>query len=77
MGMLHDKSTEQIKRRLKTPQSRYPVQAHAGVASVATDGGAKPTQPKTDDGNTAANAKFNEANKGPKERPNVVMIGGQ
>ncbi len=76
MAMLHDKSTEQIKRRLKTPQNRDPVTAHAGVASVGAVG-AKPTQPKTDDGNTAANAKFNEDAKGPNYRPNTVMVSGE
>lgn len=76
MGMLHDKSTEAIKRRLKTPQERNPVAAHADVASVGATG-AKPTQPKTDGGNSAANAKFNESVKGPKYRPNTVQVGGR
>jgi len=75
--MLHDKSTEAIKRKLRTPQERYPVTAHEGVASVATVGGAKPMQPKLDGGNTAVNAAFNEATRGPRERGNVVMIGGK
>jgi len=75
--MLHDKSTEQIKRRLKTPQERNPVAAHAGVASVGATG-SKPTQHNCDCGpNAAANDAFNKATKGPAERPNVVMIGGR
>jgi hypothetical protein len=72
--MLHDKSTEAIKRKLRTPQPRDPVTAHEGVASVGASG-TKPTQPRTDDGNTAANEAFNQATKGPRERGNVVMIG--
>jgi hypothetical protein len=76
MTMRHDRSTEQIKRKLRTPQERNPVTAHAGVASVGASG-TKPTQPKTDDGNVAVNAKFNQVTKGPRERSNVVMIGGK
>ncbi len=44
MGMLHDPSTEQIKAKLKTPRDPRVVTSHAGVASVNTDGGAKPRQ---------------------------------
>ena len=51
--------------------------AHEGVASVSTDGGTKPTQPKTDGGNIAVNEAFNQATKGPNERPNTVMIGSK
>ena len=42
--MKHDPSTEQIKTKLTTPQPRFPVRAHAGVQSVATDSGVKPRQ---------------------------------
>jgi hypothetical protein len=54
------------------------VTAHAGVASVAARG-AKPRAHDCGDcgPNAAANAEFNEATKGPAERPGVVMIGGQ
>ena len=77
MGMLHDKSTENIKRLLKTPQPRHPVASHAGVASVGTTG-AKPTQPKLDDGNTAVNDAFNEATKPTREttRPDQLVAAG-
>ena len=77
--MKHDASTSAVKDRLHNDlnPSRSPVTAHAGVASVNTDGGAKPTQPKTDDGNTAVNEAFNQATKGPNERPNTVMIGSK
>jgi len=71
-----DKSSAQILERLKTPQNRNSVVAHEGVASVGADG-IKPTQPKLDDGNTAANEAFNQATKGPRERGNVVMIPGR
>lgn len=74
--MKHDRSTEAIKAKLATPQERNPVAAHAGVASVGATG-TKPTQPKTNDGNSAVNKTFNEAAKGPKYRPGTVMIGGQ
>lgn len=74
--MQHDRSTEAIKRKLVTPQERNPVTAHEGVASVGASG-TKPTQPKTDDGNVAANAKFNQLTKGPRERGNVVMVSGR
>ncbi len=57
--------------------ARPVVEAHNGVQSVNTDSGIKPTAPKTDDGNTAVNEAFNEAAKGPRERGNVVMIGGK
>jgi hypothetical protein len=79
MSMLHDKSTEAIKRKLKTPRDPRVVEAHAGVASVNTDGGVKPRQHDCDNcgPNAAANAAFNEATKGPNERPNVVMVGGK
>jgi hypothetical protein len=73
----HDRSTKQILGKLATPRDPKVTRAHAGVASVSTDGGTKPTQPRADDGNTEVNAAFNEATKGPKERPNVVMIGSK
>lgn len=75
--MKHDRSTEAIKNKLRTPPSRDPVTAHAGVASVGASG-AKPTQHNCDCGpNAAANDKFNETAKGPNYRPNTVMIGGR
>lgn len=76
MGRLHDPSTENIKRKLRTPQPRNPVTDHVRVASVGA-AGAKPTQPKTGDGNTAVNEAFNQAAKGPNFRPNTVLIGGK
>jgi hypothetical protein len=73
----HDPSTEQIKAKLKTPPPRHPVASHEGVASVGAPG-IKPTQHPCDCGpNAAANAEFNQATKGPNERPNVVMIPGR
>lgn len=67
MGMLHDPSTENIKRLLKTPQPRHPVAPHAGVSSVGASG-AKPTQHNCDCGpNTEANSAFNEATKPTRE----------
>ncbi len=68
MGRLHDPSTEQIKRKLKTPQPRDPVTAHAGVASVGASG-AKPRAHDCDDcgPNAAANEAFNQAAQGPRE----------
>ncbi len=74
---LADKSTGAILKRLKAPRDPSVVTAHAGVASVNTDGGTKPTQPRGDDGNTEVNAAFNQATKGPNYRPNTVMIGGK
>jgi len=71
-----DKSSAQILDRLKTPRDPKVTTAHAGVASVGA-GGIKPTQPKLDDGNTVANADFNEAAQGPRYRPNTVMVGGK
>ena len=61
MGRLHDPSTEQIKRKLTTPRSRNVVEAHAGVASVATDGGIAPRQPDCAGEHCAANAATNAA----------------
>lgn len=76
MGRLHDPSTEQIKRKLKTPQERYPVTSHAGVASVATDGGSKPRAHDCDDcgPNAAANAKFNAGTVGPRETTDAAKL---
>lgn len=79
MSRLHDPSTELIKRALITPKQRFPVTSHAGVASVATDGGEKPTQHKSDCGpNTATNAAFNEATKPTREttRPDQLVAAG-
>lgn len=75
-AMVHDKSTEQIKAKLATPRDPKVTTAHAGVASVSTDGGTKPTQPRTDGGNAEVNAKFNASTKGPEFRPGTVIIGG-
>lgn len=77
--MKHDRSTEAIKAKLATPRSPKVVEAHAGVASVNTDGGTPPRQHDCDCNgpNAAANAEFNQQTAGPKERPNVVMIGGR
>ena len=75
--MKHGRGVEHFKDALHTEQRRDPVTvAHEGIASVGA-GGTKPTQPKCDDGNTAANEAFNNATKGPRERGNVVMIGGK
>ena len=71
-----DKSTGAILARLKAPRDPKPITAHAGVASVNASG-AQPTQPKLDGGNTEANAKFNQAAKGPNYRPNTVMVTGE
>lgn len=62
-----DKSTKAITDRLKAPRDPKVVTAHVGVASVSTDGGTKPTMPKSDDGNVEANAVFNQAAQGPRE----------
>jgi hypothetical protein len=73
-----DESTGAILDKLGTVAdgARPVVEAHAGVQSVNTDDGAKPTAPRYGD-NIAANAKFNETVKGPNERPNTVMVGGK
>ncbi len=66
MGMLHDPSTEAVKRTLRTPRSRNVIEAHAGVASVNTDSGVKPRKHDCDCGpNAAANAKFNDKAENP------------
>jgi len=75
--MLHDKSTEAIKAKLRTPRSPNVTEAHAGVASVSTDGGVKPTQPNTDGGNVAANDAFNKTAQGPKLSPNFMAVPGR
>ena len=78
MSMLHDKSTEAIKRKLKTPRSPDVTTAHAGVASVGASGAKPRAHDCADCGpNSAANAEFNDSTKGPRERANVVMIGGK
>jgi len=75
---LPDKSTGAILDKLGTVKdgARPVVEAHAGVQSVNTDGGKKPTAPRDGD-NADANAKFNEAAKGPNYRPNTVIVGGR
>jgi len=72
---LPDASTGNILKKLATPRNPAVVESHGGVQSVNVNDGAKPTQPKTNDGNVAVNAKFNSAAKGPAERANVVMVG--
>lgn len=74
-----DKSTGAILDKLHTVKdgARAVVEPHAGIASVNTDRGKSPTGPKLDDGNAAANAKFNETAKGPNFRPNTVQVGGR
>ncbi len=74
----HDESTERIRDALHGKQPRYPVTAHAGVASVGVDG----VKPRAHDcgadcSNADANERFNQSTKRPNERPNVVMIGGR
>lgn len=60
--MRHDPSTEAIKTKLHTSSSRKVVAAHAGIASVNTDGGAKPQAHDCEgDCNTESNAKANDA----------------
>ena len=61
MGRLHDPSTEQIKRKLATPRDSKVVTAHAGVASVNTDGGIAPRQPDVAGDHSATNAATNAA----------------
>lgn len=77
----HDASTEAIKDRLHTVQSRKVVAPHDGAQSVATDKGRKPTvhDCATDCGpNSAANAEFNNAAESPSRmRPNFVAITGR
>jgi hypothetical protein len=75
--MLHDPSTEQIKAKLKAPRKPDVIEAHAGVASVNTDGGKPPTQPKCDGGNCEANADFNKVAQGPPLRSNFVAVPGR
>lgn len=71
-----DGSTRAILKSLGKPREPNPVAAHAGVASVGVPG-ASPTMPKASGGNAAANARFNQATKGPRERPNTVMVSGR
>lgn len=71
-----DGSTRKILDKLATATSRDVTANHAGVASVGVSGAA-PTMPKASGGNAAANARFNNATKGPRLRPNTVMIGGR
>lgn len=77
MGMLHDRSTQEIKRKLATPRCRNVVEAHEGIASVGVDGATKPQQHNRVGDNAAANAEFNDSTGGPAVRPNTVMIGGR
>jgi len=67
VGRLHDPSTEAIKRKLRTPRLRGVVEAHAGVASVNTDGGVAPRQHDCVGNCADANANFNQAAQGPRE----------
>jgi hypothetical protein len=59
--MASDPSTEAIKAKLATPRSRNVVEAHGGIASVATDGGAKPRMHDSAGDNAATNAVTNAA----------------
>ncbi len=58
MSRLHDRSTEQIKRSLRTPQPRNVTTSHAGVASVGATG-VKPRQHDCDGDCTGLNAETN------------------
>jgi hypothetical protein len=71
-----DTSTAAILGKLGTVANgaRPVVESHAGISSLNTDGGKKPTAPHYGD-NVDANAKFNQSTKGPRERGNVVMVG--
>jgi hypothetical protein len=81
MGRLHDPSTEQIKRKLKTPQSRNPVTSHAGVASVGASGVPPRQHDCADDcgsnGNAATNAALlRAAGSTPREQPTPGQLVG-
>jgi hypothetical protein len=75
--MRHDPNTEQIKSALAKPRDPKVTTAHAGVASVSTDGGTPPTQPKCDAGNCDSNADFNSKSQGPPLRSNFVAVPGR
>lgn len=76
MSRLHDRSTEQIKRKLRTPQPRNPVTSHVGVASVGASG-TQPTQHNCDCGpNAAANAAFNAGTVGTRETTDPAKLIG-
>jgi hypothetical protein len=75
--MKHDRSTESIKAALAKPRDPRVTTNHSGVASVSTDGGTKPTQPKCDAGNCEANADFNSKSQGPPLRSNFVAVPGR
>ena len=73
---LPDKSTGAILGALKTPQQRYPITSHEGVASVGADG-IKPTKHNGDNGpNAAANAEFNAGTVGPRETTDAARLIG-
>ena len=57
--MARDPSTEAIKAKLATPRSRNVVEAHGGIASVATNSGKKPRMHGTAGNNAASNAATN------------------
>jgi hypothetical protein len=71
-----DQSSRNILKKLATPRDPKVTTAHAGVQSVSTDGGTKPTQPRTDDGNVKANAKFNAGAVGASETTDPAKLIG-
>jgi hypothetical protein len=74
----HDRSTKQILEKLATPRDPKVTTAHAGVASVSTDGGAKPRAHDCGDcgPNAAANAKFNAGTVGARETTDPAKLIG-
>jgi hypothetical protein len=76
----HDPSTEAIKAKLAAPRDPKVTTAHAGVASVSTDGGTKPQAHDcgADCDNADANARFNDAMKPAREttRPDQLVAAG-
>lgn len=77
MSRLHDRSTEAIKRSLRTSQPRNVTTSHAGVASVGATG-AKPRAHDCDDcgPNAAANAAFNAGTVGARETTDPAKLIG-
>ena len=75
---LPDKSTGAILDKLATPRDPKVTMAHAGVASVATDGGIKPRQHDCADcgPNAEANAKFNAGTIGARETTDPAKLIG-
>jgi hypothetical protein len=73
--MKHGAGVEHFKDALHTEQRRTPIVSHEGVASVSASG-VKPTQPKLDDGNRVANAKFNAGTVGARETTDPAKLIG-